>query len=106
MLAAYDAMLRRFKTDREGKGEIVWLAPDTVGLVRGWIESGATAGGRLGDRLQSGQAPRIFKAMAHRARMPRRRANAAAPQGVRAIRRGVNPGPGAHGNSRRHPRGS
>ena len=73
-------MVRRSKTDREARGEIVWLAPDTVALVRKWLDRGGIAegrlfrsvgkGGRLGDRLHPGQVPRIFKAMAREAGLP------------------------------------
>lgn len=73
-------LVRRSKTDAEGKGEIVWLAPDSVALVRKWLErSGITEGrlfrsvrkgGQVGERLHPGQVPRIFKAMAREAGLP------------------------------------
>ena len=106
MLAvAYDAMLRRSelvavqvvdvveelpgyatllvprgKTDPEGGGAVVYLARDTVALVREWRARGGigegrlfrsmTKGGAVGERLHESQVPRIFKAMARRARLP------------------------------------
>ena len=73
-------LVRRSKTDVEGCGEIVYLARDTVALVRTWLSrSGITAGrlfrsvhkcGTLGERLDPSQVPRIFKAMACRAGLP------------------------------------
>ena len=67
-------VVRRSKTDCEARGEIVWLAPDTVALVRRWLEGGGISdgrlfrsvgkGGRIGERLHPGQVARIFKAMA------------------------------------------
>ena len=73
-------LVRRSKTDGEGRGEIAWLAPDSVALVRAWIEtSGITEGrlfrsvgkgGRIGERLHPCQVPRIFKAMAREAGLP------------------------------------
>ena len=73
-------LVRRSKTDAEGDGEVVYLARDTVALVRTWLErSGLTAGrlfrsvhkaGTLGERLHPSQVPRIFKSMAHRAGLP------------------------------------
>ena len=74
-------LVRRSKTDGEGCGEIVYLARDTVALVRAWLaRSGITEGrlfrsvakgGRLGEGLDPSQVPRIFKAMADRAGLPR-----------------------------------
>ena len=73
-------LVRRSKTDGEGDGEVVYLARDTVSLVRTWLErSGLTAGrlfrsvhktGALGERLHPSQVPRIFKSMAQRAGLP------------------------------------
>ena len=105
MAVAYDAMLRRSelsalqagdfveeiegyatllvrwaKTDPEGRGAAVYLARDTVALVREWlsrsgIEDGRlfrslSKGGVLGAKLHPSQIPRIFKAMASRAGLP------------------------------------
>ena len=73
-------LLRRSKTDGEGEGEIVWIGPDTVRLVRAWLERSGVSegrlfrsvgkGGRLGERLDPSQVPRIFKAMAREAGLP------------------------------------
>ena len=73
-------LVRRSKTDGEGEGEIVWIGPDTVRLVRAWLERSGIAdgrlfrsvgkGGRVGDELHPSQVPRIFKAMARDAGLP------------------------------------
>ena len=73
-------LVRRSKTDGEGCGEIVYLAPDTVRLVRAWLAKAGIPGGRLfrsvhkggalGEGLDPSQVPRIFKAMADRAGLP------------------------------------
>ncbi|MCY4430180.1 MAG: tyrosine-type recombinase/integrase [Rhodospirillales bacterium] len=73
-------LVRRSKTDTEGRGEMGYLACDTVRLVRTWLErSGVTEGrlfrsvrkcGALGERLDPSQVPRIFKEMACRAGLP------------------------------------
>jgi len=67
-------LVRRSKTDQEGEGEIVWIAPDSLALVCVWLERSGVAdgslfrsvgkGGRIGGPLPPGQVPRIFKAMA------------------------------------------
>ena len=67
-------LVRRSKTDNEGRGEIAWVGSDTVRLVRAWliqagIEEGmlfrsVAKGGRVGERLHPCRVPRIFKAMA------------------------------------------
>ena len=73
-------LVRRSKTDGEGRGEIVWVGSDTVRLVRAWLERAGIAdgmlfrsvskGGRIGERLHPCQVPRIFKAMAREAGLP------------------------------------
>ena len=73
-------LVRRGKTDPEGRGAAMYLAPDTVALVREWqarsgVESGrlfrsVTKGGAVGTRLHPSQIPRIVKAMARRAGLP------------------------------------
>ena len=73
-------LVRRSKTDADGQGATLYIAPDTVALVRAWrerarIESGrlfrsVTKSGRLGERLDASQVPRIFKAMACQAGLP------------------------------------
>lgn len=67
-------LVQRSKTDTEGEGSVVFLAPDSVVLVRAWL--GATGesegplfrsvrkGGRLGGPLDAGDVSRIFKKMA------------------------------------------
>ena len=73
-------LVRRGKTDQEAEGETVWIAPDSLALVRAWLERGGIAdgplfrsvakGGRIGGPLPPGQVPRIFKAMARAAGLP------------------------------------
>ena len=73
-------LVRRSKTDGEGAGEIVWVGPDTVRLVRLWLDRGGIGdgrlfrsvgkGGRIGEGLDPSQVPRIFKAMARDAGLP------------------------------------
>ena len=70
-------LVRRGKTDPEGEGTVLYLAPDTVSLVLEWMEgSGVRDGclfravsrsGRPGRGLDPGQVPRIYKSMARRA---------------------------------------
>ena len=73
-------LVRRSKTDSEGRGEIVWVGPDTVRLVHAWLDRAGIAegmlfrsvgkSGRIGERLHPCQVPRIFKAMARQAGLP------------------------------------
>ncbi len=73
-------LVRRSKTDQEGEGEIVWIAPDSLALVCVWLERSGIAdgplfrsvgkGGKVGGPLPPGQVPRIFKAMARAADLP------------------------------------
>ena len=73
-------LVRRGKTDPEGRGVPVYLARDTVALVRHWLDRGdvasgrlfrsLTRAGRLGASLHPTQIPRIFRAMAHHAGVP------------------------------------
>ncbi|MYD94472.1 MAG: tyrosine-type recombinase/integrase [Chloroflexi bacterium] len=73
-------LVRRSKTDQEGVGDIVYLAPDTVGMAREWLAQAEIAGGRLfrslqlgrppGAQLDASQIPRILKRMARRAGLP------------------------------------
>ena len=73
-------LLRRSKTDGEARGEIVYLARDTLAMVRAWLDRGAIAdgplfrsvgkGGRVGGPLPPSQVSRIYKAMARRAGLP------------------------------------
>ena len=73
-------LVRRSKTDQEGEGETVWVAPDTLALVRAWLGRAGIAdgplfrsvckGGTIGGPLPPGQVARIFKAMARAAGLP------------------------------------
>ena len=73
-------LVRGGKTDGEGRGEIVYLARDTVALVHKWLARSGICdgklfrsvdkGGTLGERLDPSQVPRIYKAMACRAGLP------------------------------------
>ena len=73
-------LVRRSKTDTEGRGETVYIARDTVRLVCVWLERSGIGEGRLfrsvhkcgalGERLDPSQVPRIFKEMAGRAGLP------------------------------------
>ena len=73
-------LVRRSKTDCEGRGEVVWIGADTVRLVHAWLDRAGIAdgmlfrsvgkGGRIGERLHPCQVPRIFKAMAREAGVP------------------------------------
>ena len=73
-------LVRRSKTDVEGCGETLYLAHDTVRLVRAWLDRGVISEGRLfrsvrksgrvGERLDPSQVPRIFKAMAREPCLP------------------------------------
>ena len=76
---AATVLVRRAKADPEGRGATVYLARDSVALVRAWRErSGVYEGrlfrslnrGSLGTRLDASQVPRIFKAMAEGAGLP------------------------------------
>ena len=70
-------LVRRGKTDPEGEGNVLYLAPDTVSLVLVWLErSGVKDGchfravsryGYTGQGLDPGQVPRIYKSMARKA---------------------------------------
>ena len=73
-------LVRRAKTDPEGRGATVYLARDTVALVRTWLERAGiengrlfrslTKGGAVREALHPSQVPRILKAMARRAGLP------------------------------------
>lgn len=73
-------LVRRSKTDGEGKGEVVWVGVDTVRLVRVWLDRAGISegmlfrsvrkGDRIGDRLNPCEVPRLFKAMAREAGLP------------------------------------
>ena len=72
-------LVHRSKADPEGRGATVYLARDSLALVREWLaQSGVRHGrvfrslcrGTLGEGLDASQVPRIFKAMAGRAGLP------------------------------------
>ena len=73
-------LVRTSKTDPEGTGAMLYLARDTVRLVKGWLgRSGLTEGrlfrsvrkdDTLGEKLDPSQVPRIYKTMALRAGLP------------------------------------
>ena len=73
-------LVRRAKTDPEGRGAMVCLARDTVALVRecrlssgvdgGHLFRSLSKGGALGAKLDPSQIPRIYKAMARKAGLP------------------------------------
>ena len=72
-------LVRRSKTDQDGDGAMLYLAGDTVDIVRQWlVRSGIRSGrlfrslrrGVLGDQLDPSQIPRIYKAMAQLAGLP------------------------------------
>ena len=76
---AATVLVRRSKADPEGRGATVYLARDSVALVREWRERSGVSHGRLfrslargavGEGLDASQVPRIFKAMAERAGLP------------------------------------
>ena len=70
-------LLRRSKTDPEGQGAMLYLAPDSLTFVQAWLSRSGVSGGRLfrsvrkdgtvGEKFDASQIPRIYKAMARRA---------------------------------------
>ena len=73
-------LVRTSKTDPEGTGATVFLARDTVGLVKAWLDRSGVTKGRLfrsvrkddtvGLKLDPSQVPRIYKTMALHAGVP------------------------------------
>ncbi len=73
-------LVRSGKTDPDGRGATLYLARDTVRLVKTWLEPGGVDDGRLfrsvrkdgtvGEKLDASQVPRIYKRMARRAGLP------------------------------------
>ena len=72
-------LVRRTKADPEGRGASAYIAPDSMALVREWLERGGVRGGRVfrslnrgvvGEGLEAGQVSRIFKRMARAADLP------------------------------------
>ena len=73
---AATVLVRNGKTDAEGRGAVLYLARDSVTMVREWlVRSGVGDGrlfrslrrGELGEALDPSQIPRIYKAIARRA---------------------------------------
>ena len=73
---AATVLVRNGKTDAEGRGEVLYLARDSVAMVAEWLERSGVGDGRLfrslrrgklGEALDPSQIPRIYKAMARRA---------------------------------------
>ena len=76
---AASLLVRQTKTDSAGYGAIVYLARDTVAMLREWLRrSGiidgrlfrSLRGGSLGRKLDPSQIPRIYKSMARQAGLP------------------------------------
>ena len=73
-------LVRAGKTDPDQRGAMLYLARDTVRLVRAWLEAGGLGGGLLfrsvrkdgavRGKLDPSQVPRIYKRMARRAGLP------------------------------------
>lgn len=73
-------LVRTSKTDPEGAGAMLFLARDTLRIVKVWVDRSGIAEGRLfrsvrkdgsvGEQLPPSQVPRIYKAMAQRAGLP------------------------------------
>ena len=73
-------LVRSGKTDPDGRGAMLYLARDTVQMVRAWVDRSGVGAGRLfrsvrkdgtvGEKLDASQVPRIYKRMARRAEIP------------------------------------
>ena len=73
-------LVRSGKTDPDGHGAMLYLARDTVQMVKAWLDRSGVDGGRLfrsvrkdgtvGEQLDGSQMPRIYKRMARRAGLP------------------------------------
>ena len=73
-------LVRSGKTDPEGRGAMLYLARDTVQMVKTWLERSRIDAGRLfrsvrkdgtvGAKLDASHVPRIYKRMARRAGLP------------------------------------
>ena len=66
-------LVRRSKGDQAGEGAVVYIAPDTVDLVKAWTGAGVAEGplfrsvgkgGRVGERLSDKAVALTFKRMA------------------------------------------
>lgn len=75
---AATVLVRYGKADPEGRGATVYLAADSVALLREWLRRAGITDGRMfrslcrgtvGERLHASQVPRIYKGMAKRAGM-------------------------------------
>ena len=86
-------LVRSGKTDPDRRGAMLYLARDTVKLVRTWLEAGGVGEGLLfrsvrkdgsvGGKLDPSQVPRIYKRMARRAGLPGNIADALAGHSTR-----------------------
>ena len=86
-------LVRSGKTDPDGRGAMLYLARDTVQMVRRWLELSGVAGGRMfrsvrkdgsvGEKLDASQIPRIYKRMARLAGFPGDLADALAGHSTR-----------------------
>ena len=73
-------LVRSGKTDAEGRGATLYLARDTMQIVKGWLKMSDIGGGHLfrsvrkdatvGEKLDPSQVPRIYKRMARQAGLP------------------------------------
>ena len=72
-------LVRRTKTDTEGRGAQLWVAPDSIALVHEWLARARVTDGRvfrslcngsIGTKLGAGEVSRIFKGMAREAALP------------------------------------
>ena len=73
-------LVRSGKTDPDGCGAILYLARDTVQMVKAWLDRSGVGTARLfrsvrkdgtiGEKLDASQVPRIYKRMARRAGLP------------------------------------
>ena len=73
-------LVRSGKTDPDGRGAMLYLARDTVLMVKAWVDRSGVGAGRLfrsvrkdgtvGEKLDASQVPRIYKRMARRAGLP------------------------------------
>ena len=76
---AATVLVRRSKADPEGRGAELYLARDSLALVREWLARSGVRDGRLfrslcrgavGEGLGAGEVSRIFKRMAREAGLP------------------------------------
>ena len=76
---AATVLVRRAKADPEGRGAMVYLARDSMALVREWLKRSGVSKGRVfrslsrgvvGARLDACHVSRIFKKMAREADLP------------------------------------